>query len=182
MQMASNWQRTVRLIRAASAFGAVLVLAIEGHSATNDAAARAVVENAGAKQPAASQSNSSRLPAGVETNFFITFNPSEFSRDVTPQKIEEARRSQESRPAAQDPKGNWGSVSEGFELSVRLGKETYQVGEPIAATILIRNAIRQQVFYRDFFGMEKTLWCASLWCWTSGSGQSHGWTRRRRRR
>ncbi|HZQ47592.1 MAG TPA: hypothetical protein VFC07_11300 [Verrucomicrobiae bacterium] len=86
----------------------------------------------------------------VSTDIFLTFAPQEMNHTVTPEKIAEAKRSKECRPAAQDPEGNWGPVVEGFQLSVRFEKESYKIGEPVTATVLIRDAVQKRVFYRDF--------------------------------
>ena len=43
------------------------------------------------------------------------------------------------RPAEDDPEGHWGAPSEGYQLSIRLEKETFTNGEPITASVLLRN-------------------------------------------
>jgi hypothetical protein len=60
--------------------------------------------------------------------------------------LETARRSKESRPASEDPEGHWGQATNGFQLSLRFEKEVYTNGEPVAATMLVRNVgtVRQQ--------------------------------------
>ena len=125
----------------------VLLVAVVTRAATNEPASKAPTHVVGSQPPAPSQGKT------TETNLFITFTASEFSRDVTPQKLEAARHANESRPAAQDPEGNWGELSEGFLLSVRFQRHTFKVGEPIMATVLIRNPGARTAFYRDFFGM-----------------------------
>ena len=57
----------------------------------------------------------------------------------TPEHIEKAKHSKECRPADQDPEGHWGQVAEGFQLSVRLEKETFTNGEPVVACVILRN-------------------------------------------
>lgn len=50
-----------------------------------------------------------------------------------------ARKTRESYPAKDFPEGNWGSVEHGFQLSLRFAKPYYTNGEPISATLLLRN-------------------------------------------
>ena len=57
----------------------------------------------------------------------------------TPEHIERAKHAKESRPAKQDPEGHWGPVTEGFQLSIRLQKESFTNGEPVTACIILRN-------------------------------------------
>jgi hypothetical protein len=61
-------------------------------------------------------------------------------------RIEEAQRSRESRPASEDPEGHWGPATNGFQLSLRFEKEAYTNGEPVVATMLVRNVsnVRQR--------------------------------------
>ena len=42
--------------------------------------------------------------------------------------------------------GNWGPVAYGIRLSLRFDKQTYTEGEPIIATILIRNVTNRYAF------------------------------------
>lgn len=90
-----------------------------------------------------------------QAKYFITFIPSQLLGGPTEEQIERAKRAKESRPAAQDPEGHWGDVVEGFQLSMRFAKESFRVGEPIAATVIIRNAAGRNVYYRDFIGMRE---------------------------
>lgn len=89
------------------------------------------------------------------TKFFVTVPPSQFQEGPTPEQIKKSQGAKESRPAAQDPEGHWGEVCEGFQLSVRFEKESFHLGEPIVATVLIRNATVKKVFYRDFVSMRE---------------------------
>ncbi|HTR43384.1 MAG TPA: hypothetical protein VMH87_17365 [Pseudomonadales bacterium] len=66
---------------------------------------------------------------------------------LNPQKVEEAKKSKESLPAAAYPEGNWGNVQNGFQLSMRLKKISFTNGEPIVATILLRNVTNQILSY-----------------------------------
>jgi len=55
------------------------------------------------------------------------------------EQIENAKHAKESRPAEQDPEGNWGPVAEGFQFSLRFEKDAYTNGEPISACVILRN-------------------------------------------
>jgi hypothetical protein len=67
----------------------------------------------------------------------------------TPDQIESARHSKESRPAEHDREGNWGEVTDGFQLSIRLEKKLFTNGEPILASILLRNTSDKVLTYYD---------------------------------
>ena len=54
-------------------------------------------------------------------------------------RLQKARTAKESRPAHLDPEGNWGEPSSWMQLSIRLEKPTYKVGESVNATIIVRN-------------------------------------------
>jgi hypothetical protein len=58
---------------------------------------------------------------------------------VKPQNIEEARTQRECLPAELFPEGNWGVPQDGLQLSIRFEKQSYLSGEPVLATILLRN-------------------------------------------
>jgi hypothetical protein len=82
------------------------------------------------------------LAFGQTNEFYITDeswlghqNPGSFS----PEQIDAAKHAKESRPAKDDPEGNWGVVSEGFQLSIRLEKNSITNGEPIKAVVILRN-------------------------------------------
>ncbi len=57
----------------------------------------------------------------------------------TDDQIQQAKKAEESRPAAVDPEGHWGGIVEGFQLSIRFSKDTFTNSEPIIASILLRN-------------------------------------------
>jgi hypothetical protein len=46
----------------------------------------------------------------------------------------------ESRPSELDPEGHWGGAVGGFQMSIRFSTNRFEVGVPIVATVLIRNA------------------------------------------
>lgn len=54
-------------------------------------------------------------------------------------KLEEAKKSNESLPAERFPEGNWGAITNGFQLSLRFEKKVFTNGEPIRAIMLLRN-------------------------------------------
>ena len=57
----------------------------------------------------------------------------------TPEQIESAKHAKDCRPAEQDPEGHWGQPTEGFQLSIRLQKESFTNGEPVTACVILRN-------------------------------------------
>jgi hypothetical protein len=86
------------------------------------------------------------------TNLFLTDDNRLFSyrkgeRVIQASKIQEAQRANESRPAHQDPEGHWGKVTDGFQLSLRFGKYEFTNGEPVTATILMRNVSGKPLTY-----------------------------------
>ena len=82
--------------------------------------------------------------AVAQTNrFFITDESKSHYREevgrFTPEQIARAQQAKDSRPADQDPEGNWGPVTEGFQLSIRFQKNTFTNEEPITAGVIMRN-------------------------------------------
>jgi hypothetical protein len=67
----------------------------------------------------------------------------------TAEQVESAKRSIESRPAEDDPEGNWGAVTDGFRLSIRLEKKLFTRDEPITASILLRNVSDKLLTYYE---------------------------------
>jgi len=70
---------------------------------------------------------------------------------MDPKQVEDAKTSRESLPAEEFPEGNWGKVQDGFQLSLRFDKPKYKVGEPITATILLRNITNRTLMYQASF-------------------------------
>lgn len=68
-------------------------------------------------------------------------------RLVRTTRIREAQASRESRPAERDPEGHWGRVVDGFQLSLRFDKQAFTNGEPVVATILMRNVSDKELGY-----------------------------------
>ncbi len=102
----------------------------------------------------AAVSTATGFPADTN-NLFLTddgllFQGFGSDRSPDPEKVKAARLLKECRPAAQDPEGNWGSVSEGFQMSLRFEKDSFEAGEPIPATIIIRNVAQQFLWYPDY--------------------------------
>src|ERR1035438_8320956 len=55
------------------------------------------------------------------------------------EQTEAAKGRPESRPAELDPEGHWGTVTAGVQLSIRLSKNFFALGQPIEATVTLRN-------------------------------------------
>ena len=70
-------------------------------------------------------------------------------------RIQKASTAKESRPANLDPEGNWGEPSSGMQMSIRLDKSSYKVGEPVNATIIVRNLDQKPREYRVFYPDER---------------------------
>lgn len=81
--------------------------------------------------------------AGHETNaFFVTAE----GYPIYQEKIEAASRAPECRPVELDPEGHWGPITEGFQLSLRFTNTVVHVGEPLIATIILRNVSPTNLF------------------------------------
>lgn len=61
------------------------------------------------------------------------------------EQIEAAKGRPESRPAQLDPEGHWGKVTAGMQLSIRLSTNVFALGEPIEATVALRNVTTNSV-------------------------------------
>jgi hypothetical protein len=103
------------------------------------------------------------MPALAQTNrFFITDESQAPYKEepFSPEEVERARTALDSRPADEDPEGHWGPVAEGFQLSLRLEKESFTNGEPVTARLLLRNVSTNELRYPVAFGnkdIETTL-------------------------
>jgi hypothetical protein len=79
----------------------------------------------------------------AQTNGFYITDESLLGREkpghFSAEQIEAAKHAKDSRPAQDDPEGNWGAVSEGFQLSLRLEKNSFTNGEPIKVLVILRN-------------------------------------------
>jgi|GEM_PF-3848932 len=95
---------------------------------------------------------SAQMTNSIPTNIFLTDDGKVFwykpgKRLIDAKKIKEAQNSPESRPADQDPEGNWGLATNGFQLSLRLEKEIFTNGEPVVVVTLMRNITNQPQTY-----------------------------------
>jgi hypothetical protein len=54
-------------------------------------------------------------------------------------------KTRESLPAKDFPEGNWGEVTNGFQLSLRFNKTAYTNGESIETILLLRNVTNQVI-------------------------------------
>jgi hypothetical protein len=68
-------------------------------------------------------------------NPYVTVRPS-VGEPPEPEAVQNAK---ESRPADDDPEGNWSEVVNGFQLSLRFETEVMRQGSPVSANILLRN-------------------------------------------
>ena len=91
------------------------------------------------------------------TNIFLTIDDFQdlairgvMDARIEPEKLAKALHSDESKPEAQDPGGHWGPIVEGFRLSLRFEKTEYAKGEQILATILLRNVVQTNLYYRGW--------------------------------
>ncbi len=79
-----------------------------------------------------------RSPQAAELKHY-PMPPWRFYLTVSPEQIEAARYAPDSRPAEEDESGHWGRPTEGFQLSIRLQKESFTNGEPVVACVTLRN-------------------------------------------
>jgi hypothetical protein len=85
---------------------------------------------------------SGALAFAQTNNFYITdesLSSHQKPGSFSPEQIDAAKHAKESRPAKDDPEGNWGEISEGFQLSIRLLGNAFTNGEPIKAFVILRN-------------------------------------------
>lgn len=64
---------------------------------------------------------------------------------ATAEQMKRESNSVESRPAELDPDGNWGTVVDGVQVSIRLSTNIFTLGQPINATVLVRNTTTNRV-------------------------------------
>jgi hypothetical protein len=90
---------------------------------------------------------------GQTNRFFITDelsnHQSNGSVTCSSAQMEAAKHAPECRPAEDDPEGHWGTNTEGFQVSLRLSKGTFSNGEPILATIILRNVSNRELAYME---------------------------------
>ena len=100
------------------------------------------------------------LTNSFPTNLFLTDENKLFcymgrERLIPVNRIVEAQKAKECRPADQDPEGHWGSPMHGCQLSLRLEKLTYTNGEPVMLTMLFRNVSGKPLTYLRQIIMEE---------------------------
>lgn len=77
--------------------------------------------------------------------YFITENDGIFyvetngTRVIDPAQIDQAKKAKDSRPAEQDPEGNWGAISNGMQASIRFDTNSFVTNDHITATVIVRN-------------------------------------------
>lgn len=64
-----------------------------------------------------------------------------------PAKIQEMRNRPECRPAEKDPEGHWGLPQNGFQMSVRLPRNSFVAGDAIPAEMFVRNVSGRELSY-----------------------------------
>jgi hypothetical protein len=96
--------------------------------------------------------------AGQTNQFYIT-DEGKGSVPKTPfsqEQIEKARHAKDSRPAEDDPEGHWGTVTEGFQLSLRFEKDSFTNGEPVVARVILRNVSDRSLTYPCEYSPDET--------------------------
>ena len=68
---------------------------------------------------------------------------------IDPQKLEEAKTNCESWPAKDFPGGNWGELTNGFQVSLRFDKQIYTDKEPVQSIVLVRNITNRNIVFYD---------------------------------
>lgn len=79
------------------------------------------------------------------------------------EQMEAAKGRPESRPAELDPEGHWGTVTAGVQISIRLSTNVFALGQPIEATVTLRNVTTNSMALRsagpwtiDFSGFNES--------------------------
>jgi hypothetical protein len=87
----------------------------------------------------------SKLNGKSESNnqFFVTFAVNEGTSLPRQAQVQAAVTAKESRPAKQDPEGNWSEAVNGFQLSLRVEKKSFRLDEPIWVDTFLRNVSGQ---------------------------------------
>jgi len=110
-------------------------------------------------------------PKKYETNMvFITDNSHRIfaSTPITEQMMREARQTRESLPANDFPEGNWGDLTGGAQISLRLEKSPCTNGEPINAIVLVRNVTNEVFLLYNCNKVQPGLWINFTACNESG--------------
>ena len=62
-------------------------------------------------------------------------------------KFEAAKKMKECLPASENPEGNWGVITGGFQLSLTFETNTFSAGSSVKATIILRNVTNSILRY-----------------------------------
>lgn len=65
------------------------------------------------------------------------------------EKVAAARQNKECLPAENFPEGNWGRSNLGYQVSLRFTKPVFKSGDPITATVLVRNVTNRVLDHHD---------------------------------
>ena len=68
-------------------------------------------------------------------------------RFIPQDKIDEAKKADDSRPAEQDLEGNWGKPQFGCQVSLRFAKTNFSTNQPIAAKLIIRDVSETNITF-----------------------------------
>jgi hypothetical protein len=77
--------------------------------------------------------------SALATEVFITYAIHETTGTPQAAQVEAAAHAKESRPADNDPEGNWSAPINGVQLSIRFEKTVFRLGEPIMTHVIFRN-------------------------------------------
>jgi hypothetical protein len=94
--------------------------------------------------------STSLTAVSTQTNQFYITDEGKGSVPQAPfssELIEKARHAKDSRPAEDDSEGHWGTVTEGFQLSLRFEKDSFTNGEPVVACVILRNVSDKPLTY-----------------------------------
>lgn len=69
----------------------------------------------------------------------VFYSDTNGSRLVLRERVEEAKKEQDCRPAEQDIDGHWGAVSNGMQASIRFERGLFATNDHITATVIMRN-------------------------------------------
>ena len=95
-----------------------------------------------------------------ECSVFYYNEPDRRSIALYPATVPDGGILPESRPAASDPEGNWGKPEAGFQMSARLAKTEYTVGESVSVMTYLRNVSGKSLVFKKMvpnFWLELTL-------------------------
>lgn len=86
---------------------------------------------------------------GQTNEFYITDRSSNgyAHESFSAEEVAAAKRAKDSRPAKDDPEGNWGQPLEGFQMSIRFDKPRFTNGEPIVAQVILRNVSDRTLWF-----------------------------------